>query len=182
MSNGNEIVDRMREATGGETDAALANFLSVPRGTVASWRRRDTVPVEYLMKVCDLCAVTVDWLLTGQGDKTRARSDQIDLDILAIAYELSISPKVLCILESRRGTNSEQVSDIERNVYLIAGYYSTAADLYAQLVRAGLTRYNALLAVRRHYRLAEDFKFMMPQHPDFNPVDWTPGPLSFQDE
>jgi hypothetical protein len=47
MGDLDDLVDRLREALGVETDSALAAELGLERSTVAQWRRRGSLPKPY---------------------------------------------------------------------------------------------------------------------------------------
>lgn len=73
--NANDVIDRAKEAMGIEHDQDLATKLSVSRSTVAAWRRRGSIPTKYLSEMMIEGTVSLDWLLTGVGDRMSANRD-----------------------------------------------------------------------------------------------------------
>ena len=69
-----EVMERLRAATGKDTDSGLASFLKVPYSTLASWRRRNAVPMEAVITVANFSGSTIDWLLLGKSNNGEVQS------------------------------------------------------------------------------------------------------------
>lgn len=65
------VLRRMMERLGVTTDSELARALPINRQTLASWRKRDSVPYLECIKFSEEHGVSLDWLLTGQGPMLR---------------------------------------------------------------------------------------------------------------
>lgn len=61
---------RMRESTRAHNDVALAEYLKVPYPTIASWRRRRSIPISTFIAVAERTGATLDWLLLGRSGAT----------------------------------------------------------------------------------------------------------------
>lgn len=51
------------------TDSDLAKKLGVNRQTLASWRKRESVPYSLCINIAEQHNVSLDWLLGGKGEK-----------------------------------------------------------------------------------------------------------------
>lgn len=61
-------VDRLKSACSVQTDAELARALSVPLGTLQSWKKRNAIPLEALMQASGDYGVSIDWLIYGKNN------------------------------------------------------------------------------------------------------------------
>lgn len=50
-----------------DNDSELARALNVNRQTLASWRKRDSVPYSICVNLSEERGISLDWLLTGKG-------------------------------------------------------------------------------------------------------------------
>lgn len=68
------LYKRIVEAFGTDNGAEIARLVEVNRQAVYRWRDRDTEPAqENLLKITKCTGVTLDWLLTGKGEKFPAQ-------------------------------------------------------------------------------------------------------------
>ncbi|WP_342234907.1 helix-turn-helix domain-containing protein [Inquilinus sp. OTU3971] len=86
---------RAKSVLGIETDQDLAYALGVPRPTIASWRRRGSIPVKYIAMLAG-GETSIDWILTGKGDQSAVddigiskRSSDLDNECLWISICLA---------------------------------------------------------------------------------------------
>jgi len=63
-----QIIARMKEALGFNTQSALADELGVRRAAVSDAKRQNRIPPEWLLKLCRGRGLNPNWLETGQGD------------------------------------------------------------------------------------------------------------------
>ena len=97
-SDASEIIKRAKSAHGLKTDQDLADFLAVPRSTIAAWKRRGSIPMKHLAKMAT-DSVSLDWLLSGEGEARRLDElgipegafEATDHDILIIAIGEAIN-------------------------------------------------------------------------------------------
>ncbi|EEN5589313.1 helix-turn-helix domain-containing protein [Salmonella enterica] len=73
-----EVLNRLMIVFEANNDSELARALGVNRQTLASWRKRDSIPYSLCISVAEQHSVSLDWLLSGTGERGR---------------ELSISPR-----------------------------------------------------------------------------------------
>lgn len=61
-----QIIGRLKTVYGAKTDKKLADAMKIPRETLATWKRRKTVPVEALIRVYQDRSVDLNWVMFGQ--------------------------------------------------------------------------------------------------------------------
>ncbi|NTJ42578.1 bacteriophage CI repressor [Agrobacterium larrymoorei] len=66
----NAVIDRAKSLWALKQDQELADMLEVSRTTLASWKRRNSIPTKYLFKMIWGLDTTMDWLLTGKEDES----------------------------------------------------------------------------------------------------------------
>lgn len=65
------ILNRLRQVLGASSDSELARALGISRMKVHHWRKRDTRPYPECLQVADKHRISLDWLLTGHGSRSR---------------------------------------------------------------------------------------------------------------
>ncbi|WP_122411435.1 helix-turn-helix domain-containing protein [Pseudomonas viridiflava] len=70
------VLARMMGYSGITTDSALSGALAVNGQTLAGWRKRDNVPYGECIRFCGTHGISLDWLLTGEGQMLRSEVDQ----------------------------------------------------------------------------------------------------------
>ena len=65
------ILDRIQQALGLASDGEIARSLGIQRSTVGGWRARDTRPYSLCVELATKHGLSLDWLLSGQGDPLR---------------------------------------------------------------------------------------------------------------
>ncbi|MFH1737428.1 MAG: response regulator, partial [bacterium] len=63
------IPERLLELKGDRSTAAFARFLRVGVSTLHNYENGRTPPIEFLLNVAAQTGVSVEWLLTGKGEK-----------------------------------------------------------------------------------------------------------------
>ncbi|MCK6981453.1 helix-turn-helix transcriptional regulator [Enterobacter roggenkampii] len=78
-----------------DNDSELARVLDVNRQTLASWRKRDSVPYSICINIAEERGVSLDWLLTGKGEEEVSKVEpatqsfsQADLKMLELLNQL----------------------------------------------------------------------------------------------
>ena len=61
--NTKNVLDKIKIALGCDTYIDIANALDVTAGAVDNWKKRNTIPNKYLLKVSEDTGVSIDWLL-----------------------------------------------------------------------------------------------------------------------
>lgn len=65
------IVARAREALKIESDAELGRVMGVSRDQVAKWKARDSRPYPECLRLAQEFGLSLEWLLTGEGEMRR---------------------------------------------------------------------------------------------------------------
>jgi hypothetical protein len=84
----NEILARVAQIAGAKNDTELALALRAGRSSLPTWRKADTIPFEPLFEFAKTQGVSIDWLLTGEGDSKAS-------DALIGAQRLMVEDAVL---------------------------------------------------------------------------------------
>ena len=63
-------IERGKKLHNFKQDQQLAEFLGVSRTSLASWKRRNSIPAKYLIQMTFGTARTVDWLVSGEEKET----------------------------------------------------------------------------------------------------------------
>ena len=82
-----EIIKRMRWGTGTKNDSDLARYLGISSKNVASWRKRNSIPFEIILKCAKLSSRSLDWIVLGDREHKPAPGDSfgvLDHDAIAI--------------------------------------------------------------------------------------------------
>lgn len=80
------IVDRFRDLLNCETDTALGEKLGLTQSTISNWRRRNSVPLDYIVDISRRTGRTIDYLIFGDsGSIERSMITSFDKDILGVA-------------------------------------------------------------------------------------------------
>jgi phage repressor protein C with HTH and peptisase S24 domain len=69
MNNSVDSIDRLKEIHNAANNKQLADALSISRSTVQNWKDRNVTPYK---EICDAAlnmGVSLEWLLTGKGEK-----------------------------------------------------------------------------------------------------------------
>ncbi len=62
-----EIIERVKEAGGYRNEGEVATALKMTHGGLSNHKTRGTIPLEALLTYSETMAVSLDWLLTGEG-------------------------------------------------------------------------------------------------------------------
>lgn len=60
------VIERAKSLHGFKLDQQLAELLGVSRTSLASWKRRNSIPAKYLLQIVFGTEHTVDWLVSGE--------------------------------------------------------------------------------------------------------------------
>ncbi|EDD2459392.1 helix-turn-helix domain-containing protein [Salmonella enterica] len=78
-----------------DSDSGLAKALDVNRQTLASWRKRNSVPYSICINLAEEKGISLDWLLTGKGEEEVSKVEpatqsfsQADLKMLELLNQL----------------------------------------------------------------------------------------------
>lgn len=103
-----------------DSDSELARVLNVNRQTLASWKKRDSVPYSICINIAEEKGVSLDWLLTGKGEEEVSKAkpaahsfSQADLKMLELLNQLD--PEVRRDL-MRGAEEKQRVIDMEKQI------------------------------------------------------------------
>jgi len=65
MVNFDEILDRIKKATGARTQVELANLLGIRQSSISDAKRRNSVPADWYMKLYRSLGLNPEWLSDG---------------------------------------------------------------------------------------------------------------------
>lgn len=68
------VLERLMTVFAVDSDSELARKLDVNRQTLGSWRSRQSIPYALCVNVSEAEGVSLDWLLTGEGQMLRGAS------------------------------------------------------------------------------------------------------------
>ncbi|NBA94749.1 helix-turn-helix domain-containing protein [Pseudomonas sp. R5(2019)] len=121
------VLSRLKRVTETNTDSQLASALSVSPQTLSSWKGRDSIPYAICIDLAEKNAISLDWLLTGEGPMLRR--DRTGLN----AQDQTHTPRELELLDLLRGLNAadqqfihnaaqekKRLRDLEQRVELLS--------------------------------------------------------------
>jgi transcriptional regulator with XRE-family HTH domain len=101
------VLERLSVVLGAKTSQSLAEQLGVSPQTVSSWKGRESVPYAQCVEVAERYAVSLDWLLTGEGPMRRGEEGQA-------ALSLAESPREQAMLALWRELDEDAQREIQR--------------------------------------------------------------------
>lgn len=127
--NSSEIVDRMKKISNVFQDKELAEILGLTAASIVSWKKRNTIPLENLIKISNQFNVSVDFLLWGEQTEQLSTQEKMaliafnDLDergkVDAIAYMSGIKNKAASISQTVQGSSNNVVGN--GNIHIVKG-------------------------------------------------------------
>lgn len=100
--NYSDILERMFEASNLKNSSEIARMAGVTPQAMSNFRKKGELPAGFILKFADMFNISVDWLMTGAGEKSRKKSKDHDLaskNILSFTPdELIYIGKLLSIL------------------------------------------------------------------------------------
>ena len=100
------VVDRLHQVYGVSTDNQLSELLQIKRSTVGNWRARESVPYSVCVSAALEKGVSLDWLLTGEGQMFRNSA-------VHMVAEPDFSPRELALLLLFRELEEEDQREIQ---------------------------------------------------------------------
>lgn len=87
-------LERLLATVGCRTQNELADLLGITQSSVASAKKRNVIPAEWLVKLLHLKGLNPEWVLTGEGQKYLAIArDKTPTDVI---YVTEIRPPKEC--------------------------------------------------------------------------------------
>ncbi|WP_045607454.1 phage repressor protein CI [Vibrio parahaemolyticus] len=72
---GKEVIERLMQATNTSSNQALADAFGLPKSTVGTWRHRNLVPYEIVIRLHLETGISIKWLTLGQGEPYESPSE-----------------------------------------------------------------------------------------------------------
>jgi len=72
---GKEVIERLMQATNTSSNQALADAFDLPKSTVGTWRHRNLVPYEIVIRLHLETGISIKWLTLGQGEPYESSSE-----------------------------------------------------------------------------------------------------------
>lgn len=90
-----EIVERIKKIKSFKTDSEVASALKMSLGALSNHKTRRSIPYDSLSTFCDKEGISLDWLLTGDGEmlKETQPKDPIVNEIVSLLSGMDSSYK-----------------------------------------------------------------------------------------
>ncbi|GAB7224327.1 helix-turn-helix domain-containing protein [Vibrio owensii] len=72
---GKEVIERLMQATNTSSNQALADAFGLSKSTVGTWRHRNLVPYEIVIRLHLETGISIKWLTLGQGEPYESPSE-----------------------------------------------------------------------------------------------------------
>ncbi|WP_417842154.1 LexA family transcriptional regulator [Terasakiella sp.] len=89
MNNAIEVIERLKDAHEVETDKQLSEILGVSKTGVFNWRSRDVIPYKEVCSTALEKGITLQWLLTGKGERMESGNSAQQLAVPHYAIQAS---------------------------------------------------------------------------------------------
>lgn len=118
----NAVLDRLKQVYVVDKDSELAKSLEITPQTLSTWKARDKVPYSICVQISKERNLTLDWLLTGEGQMYKnAPPPEQQLQAL--------TPKERALLELFKELNDKD----QREIYQDAEQKKHMSDLEREL-------------------------------------------------
>ncbi|WP_090899335.1 helix-turn-helix domain-containing protein [Azotobacter beijerinckii] len=105
------VLERLACVLETKSSSQLANALGYSPQAVSGWKTRDTVPYAKCVEIASQHGISLDWLLTGEGQMRRADADATPVQQASTSSE--ISPREQAILELFRSLGEDDQREIQ---------------------------------------------------------------------
>lgn len=92
-----DVWERIRQVTKWGTYTDLANFLSISSSSITGAKDRGNWPIEWAFKIAQVYNVSIDWLLTGEGEMRRG--ERAAPEYVAAYIPRSADPRLSALVE-----------------------------------------------------------------------------------
>ena len=82
------VLNRLQRVHGVKNDNQLCERLGVNRSTLGSWVARESVPYAICVEIAEGMAISLDWLLTGEGPMRRGEAGQVAEELAELILPL----------------------------------------------------------------------------------------------
>jgi uncharacterized protein with gpF-like domain len=95
------VITRLKQLFNVKTDQKLGENLTVSKTTISTWRQRNSVPYSLCIQLAQEKNLSLDWLLTGEGQMFRAGNND----------DMSLNREEKDFIKMIRSMNEEQKKD-----------------------------------------------------------------------
>ncbi|MBI5344005.1 MAG: helix-turn-helix domain-containing protein [Deltaproteobacteria bacterium] len=74
--NYSDLIERMRWAGKLKNDSAVARTLGVTPQALSNYKKRGEMPTDLVLRFAKIYGLSVDWLITGQGEMRKAEAEK----------------------------------------------------------------------------------------------------------
>lgn len=135
-----DVIARLKAAYRVRSDRQLAADLRVSTSTLASWKSRNSIPLELIVEQALLLNLSLDYLILGRG--TESKPADLDVEALQIAIDRAIARNV-------GGSMPVQAE-------LASLIYSELIDMRDKYIKVfGLTREATYKEIKRLFKAGE---------------------------
>ncbi|RDL43703.1 hypothetical protein DN730_13230 [Marinomonas piezotolerans] len=89
MNNSIDVIDRLKEIHGADHYKHLAEILGVSKSGVQNWKDRNVIPYKEVCTTALEKGISLQWLLTGKGDKMESGSNAQQFTVPHYAIQAS---------------------------------------------------------------------------------------------
>ena len=131
---GKEVIERLMQATKTASNQALADAFDLPKSTVGTWRHRNLVPYEIVIRLHLETGISIRWLTLGEGEPYPSSNEHVhisngnksknilDIEYFALTNGKLISNETLSFEKSyleKLGTLNVIAVDNDNSTYFI---------------------------------------------------------------
>jgi hypothetical protein len=105
----NSVINRIQNAMQFNSDSEMCIKLEINRATLGNWRLRDSVPYSLCVSISESETLSLDWLLTGEGQilkndaaKTHTKTELEISDLTSLFNEQEQQEILFALKEKRR--------------------------------------------------------------------------------
>jgi phage repressor protein C with HTH and peptisase S24 domain len=104
----NSVINRIQNAMHFNSDSEMCVKLEINRATLGNWRLRDSVPYSLCVIISESEGVSLDWLLTGEGqilknDATKTHTKtELEISDLTSLFNEQEQQEILVALKEKR--------------------------------------------------------------------------------
>ena len=129
------IIKQIMDTENATTDKQVADILNVKPNALSNHKLRGSIPYEALITFCDKKKISIDWLLTGEGEMTRNEAEKGE-NSLSILYKEGgdeEDPELARLLNGAKKVltsgNKQAFDALSRNI----DYFSHAIEMERRL-------------------------------------------------
>jgi hypothetical protein len=104
----NSVINRIQNAMQFNSDSEMCIKLEINRATLGNWRLRDSVPYSLCVGISESDKLSLDWLLTGEGqilknDATKTHTKtELEISELTSLFNEQEQQEILVVLKEKR--------------------------------------------------------------------------------